>query len=130
MTLWQIINVLLFRLREAFQLNRILCWRIPQYHTIYLTLLVFKDPKHLYINKILHLKQQTQIYKYDKRYFTLGLEYNTVAKSIDSVYTKIMNKAYNSNNNSCNNKQLRKLNAQLYMTYSRNKCNPVYYEDF
>lgn len=74
---------------------------------------------------MLYLKQQTQIYKYDKRYFTLRLEYNTVAKCIDSVYTKLLNKAYNSNNNGCNNKQLRKLNAQLYMPYSRKKSNPV-----
>lgn len=68
---------------------------------------------------MVHLKQQTQIYKYDNRYFTLK------AKSTVSVSAKIMKTAYNSNNNSCNNKQLRKLNAQLYMTYSRKKSNPV-----
>lgn len=68
---------------------------------------------------MLHLKQQTQIYRYDNRYFTLR------AKSTDSVSAKIMNTAYNSNNNSCNSKHLRKLDAQLYMTYSRKKSDPV-----
>lgn len=72
---------------------------------------------------MLHLKQQTQIYEYDNRYFTLR------AKSTESVSAKILNTAYNSNNNSCNNKQLRKINA--HYTWHTVERNPTqYYEDF